>query len=104
HGDLYKPEKKLFHLDGGFNLGEVMYNGKVHLERGDAQTRIELQRTLKFGKSAAQSGYSFLYERKTKQVDNQKNCNVGSHFSLRTPTSDQATKLFDFKADFTRAI
>ncbi|CAF4862347.1 unnamed protein product, partial [Rotaria socialis] len=46
HGDLYKPEKKLFHLDGGFNLGEIVYNGKVHLERGDAQTRIELHRTL----------------------------------------------------------
>ncbi|CAF3221829.1 unnamed protein product [Rotaria sp. Silwood2] len=102
-GDLYKPDSKLFHIDGSFSLGDTMYNGKAHLETNDALTRIELRRLIKFGKTPTQSGYDFVYERKNNKGNTQNNYNIASHFALRTPTRDEPMKIFDFKTDFTRA-
>ncbi|CAF1402787.1 unnamed protein product, partial [Rotaria sordida] len=101
-GDLYKPDSKLFHIDGSFNLGDIMYNGKAHFESDNAHTRIELRRLIKYGKSSAQSGHDFVYERKNNVGNAQNNYNIASHLSLRTPTRDEPMKVFDFKTDFTR--
>ncbi|CAF1498906.1 unnamed protein product [Rotaria sp. Silwood1] len=102
-GDLYKPDSKLFHITGSFNLGDTMYNGKAHLESDNAHTRIELRRLFKYGKTPMQSGYDFVYERKNNRGDTQNNYNIGSHLSLRMPTRDEPMKVFDFKTDFTQA-
>jgi hypothetical protein len=102
HGDLYKPNSKLFHIDGSFNLGDTTYNGKAHLERNDTQTRIELRRAIKLGKSSLQTGYDFVYERKNTHGSAQNSYNIISHLSLRTPARDEPMKIFDLKTDFTR--
>jgi hypothetical protein len=101
-GNLYKPNETLFHIDGSFNLGDTSYNGKAHLERNDALTRIELRRSIKLGKSATPNGYDFVYERKNNHGNNQHSYNIASHLSLQTPGRDNATKMFNLKADFTR--
>ena len=102
-GDLYKPDEKLFHVDGSFDLGDTSYSGKVHLERDDAHTRVELRRLIKLGKSAAQTGYDFVYERKNTKANTENNYNIVSHLSLRSPARDDPVKVYDFKADFARS-
>ncbi len=102
HGDLYKPDSKLFHIDGSFNLGDTTYNGKAHLEKTNDLTRIELRRLIKLGKSATPNGYDFVYERKNNRGSTQNSYNIASHLSVRTPLRDEPMKLIDFKTDFAR--
>ncbi len=92
----------MIHIGGNFNLGDTTYNGKAHLERNDDRTRIELHRSMKLSKSGSLNGYEFLYERKNNRGSIQNNTNIASHLSVRTPGRDDASKMFDFKADFTR--
>ena len=102
-GDLYKPNRKLFHIDGSFNLGTTSYNGKAHLESDNDHTRIELRRLIKLGKSSSQSGYDFVYERKNDRGSTQNNYNIVSHLSLRRPDHEESVKVFNLRTDFTRA-
>ncbi|CAF0741101.1 unnamed protein product [Adineta steineri] len=101
-GDLYQPNNRLVHIDAGFVLGDLNYNGKVHLERSADQTRIELRRSMKLGKNLPQNGYDFIYERKHTNDKTKNDSNIVSHLSLRTPQRDEPVKVFDFKSDFTR--
>ena len=102
-GDIYKPDSKLFHIDGQFQLGEVNYNGKVHLERTAALTRIELRRSMKFTKNSPANGYDFVYERKSNPTKTQHNQNIVAHLSLQVPNQNNPVNLFDFKTEFIRA-
>ena len=101
-GDIYKPNSKLIHIGGNFDLGDTTYSGKAHLERSDEQTRIELHRSMKLSKTGSLNGYEFLYERKKTRGTTQNTTNIASHITLRTPGRDVATKALDFKAAFTR--
>ncbi len=92
----------MIHVGGNFNLGDTTYSGKAHLEQSEDHTRIELHRSMKLSKTGSLNGYEFLYERKKTRAATQNSTNIASHFSLRTPGRDDATKAFDFKADFTR--
>ena len=84
-------------------LGDLNYQGKAHLEKNAHQTRIELRRSTKLGKTLPQSGYDFVYERKNNHDTNQHTCNVATHLALRTPARDEPLKVFDLKSDFARA-
>ena len=103
HGDLYKPNYKLLHIDGSFSLGDTTYSGKAHAERDDDHTLIEIHRSMKLSKSSSPSGYDFFYERKNNKQANQNNYDIVSHLTSRKPTSDQPMKIFNLQADFTRA-
>ena len=102
-GDLYKPDAKIFHVDGSFDLGETSYSGKAHVERDDAHTRVELRRLIKLGKSGPQTGYDFVYERKNSKANAENKYDIVSHLSLRAPGRDEPVKVFDFKTDFARS-
>lgn len=100
-GDLYKPDSKLLHIAGSFNLGDTTYNGKAHLERNDDHTRIELHRSMKLGQGAS-NGYEFLYERKKTRGATQNSTNIVSYISMQTPGRSEPTKMINLKADFVR--
>ena len=100
---MYKPNRKLVHINGSFNLADVSYNGKVHLETDEYHTRVELHRLTKLSKPASQHGHDFLYERKNGKRANEHSYNIKSHLSLRTPMRDEPVKVFDFKTDFVRS-
>lgn len=102
-GDLYKPNSKLVHISGSFNLGDTTYNGKAHLERSDEQTRIELHRSMKIGRTASPSGHDFLYERKKTKGATQNTTNIQSHLTIRRVAQADPIKVFDLKADFVRS-
>jgi len=96
-GDLYKPDSKLVHIDGNFNLGDTSYNGKAHVEFSDKESKIELHRSMKLGRSGATNGYEFLYKR-TKRVEaTQNKTSINAHITT------QAVKLANLKAEFVRA-
>ncbi|UJR31139.1 hypothetical protein I4U23_018646 [Adineta vaga] len=101
-GDIYQPKKKLIHIDSGFVLGDMNYQGKAHLEQSPETTRIELRRLIKLSKGSTQNGYDFIYERKNNHNNNQHSYNIATHLSLRTPGRDEPMKLFDLKSDFAR--
>ncbi|UJR15532.1 hypothetical protein I4U23_002471 [Adineta vaga] len=101
-GDIYKPESQLLHIDGNMNLGDLSYSGKAHVERNDARTRIELNRSMKLNRGASSNGYDFFYERRNNRGANENSYNIVSHMSLKTPARTEATKVFDFKTDFAR--
>lgn len=100
---MYKPDSQLFHLAGSFNLGETDYNGKVHLERNNDLTRIELRRAMKLGKGAPASGYDFVYERKNSKGSVQNTYTIASHLAFRTPARDEPMKVLNFQTKFARA-
>ena len=102
-GDLYKPDSKLVHIGGSFNLGDTTYNGKAHLERSDVLTRVELHRSVKIGRSASPSGHDFLYERKKTKGSTQNTTHIQSHLSIRSPAQTDPVKVFDMKTDFVRS-
>ncbi|CAF0806671.1 unnamed protein product [Adineta ricciae] len=102
-GDLYRPESKLLHIDGNFNLGDVTYSGKAHLEQNSARTRIELNRAMKLSRGASSNGYEFLYERRNNLGATENSYNIISHLSLQTPVRPQPVKFYDFKANFDQA-
>ena len=80
-----------------------MYNGKVHLERSDERTLIELRRLIKMNGGSKQIGHDFVYERKNYRRSTENNYNIISHLSFRTPERDQPVQIFNLKTDFTRA-
>lgn len=102
-GDLYKPDSKLVHIDGNFNLGDTTYGGKAHVEFSEKFSKIELHRSLKLGKSGSTNGYDLLYQRKKTTDATQNKTDITAHLSMQVPNRDQPTKLVNLKADFTRA-
>ena len=102
HGDLYKPDNQLFHIDGSFNLGDTNYNGKVHLEKNKDLTRIELRRAIKLGKGSSPNGYDFVYERKNNLGTAQNTYTIASHLALRTPVREEPIKVLNFQTTFAR--
>lgn len=103
-GDLYKPDSKSIHVNGGFNLGDIAYHGRLLFERDNDRTRIELQRAIKFTKTSSTNAHEFFYEHKHTKETNQNSYNIITHLSLRTPTNDDPMKLFNLKADFARSM
>ena len=99
-GDLYKPNQQLFHLTGAFDLGTTSYEGKVHLERSEAQTTIELRRSLRLGPGVSPIGYDFVYQRKNAKTADDKSSNIDAQLSLRTPARAEPTKVLQLNADF----
>ncbi|CAF0993491.1 unnamed protein product, partial [Didymodactylos carnosus] len=103
-GDFYKTNSKLFHLSGGFNLPDISYDGKVHLQNDSSTTKIELKRTVKL-KTGKISGYDFVYSRKKpKQGEAQREHDIQSHLTIRSPQSDQPVKVYDFDCQIKRAL
>lgn len=98
HGDIYKPNRQYFFIDGGFDLGDTSYTGLAHLEREDDKTVIKLKREMVLGKGGAKSGYSFVYERKP-DANGQ---SIESYLSLQSPASSNPVKMFRLNSDFAR--
>ncbi|CAF0906246.1 unnamed protein product [Didymodactylos carnosus] len=105
-GDFYKPDSKLFHLSGGFNLPDISYEGKFHIQNNTNFTRIELKRTIKFKKTdGSVSGYDFVYNRrKPKQDKIQREHDIQSHLSWRLPQNEHPVKVYDLNCNIKRTL
>lgn len=101
-GDLYKPDSQLLHLSGGFNLGDTNYNGKLHFERNDTSTRIELRRLLNLGRSSSPSGYEFVFETKNNRGTTQNTTIVSSHLSVRSGRQE-SSKVYNLQTTVVQA-
>lgn len=98
HGDLYKPDRQLFHIDGGFDLGDTSYSGSAHLERDSSKTVIKLKRLIHLGKSGAKTGYDFSYERKPDATGQA----INAHLTLQSPAVKDPVEVFRLTSDFDR--